>query len=51
MHSYLRAIGFSNLKKGSEIEKLLEKVFRESEDRRSARQNQDSSFMEYSKSF
>lgn len=51
MHSYLRAIGFSNLKKGSEIEKLLEKVFRESEDRRSARQNQDSSFMEYRKSF
>lgn len=51
MHSYLRAIGFSDLRKGSDIERLLQEIFEEATERKSARQNAKSSFMEYSKTF
>lgn len=51
MHSYLRAIGFSNLRKGADIEHLLEEVFQESADRKSVKRNQHSSFAEYRKAF
>lgn len=51
MHSYLRAIGFGSLRKGADIEHLLEKVFQESKERKSVKRNQYSSFMEYRKSF
>lgn len=51
MHSYLRAIGFSNLRKRTEIDQLLETVFRESHNRKSARKGRHDIFIEYGKSF
>ena len=51
MHSYLRAIGFSNLKEGKEIEDLLQTIFQEPSERNVARQDINHAFIEYSKAF
>lgn len=40
MHSYLRAIGFGNLKKESEAEKILDEVFRDYDHRNVAKSGQ-----------
>lgn len=50
MHSYLRAIGFSKLNKESEVEALLDKVYREYDHREAARTD-DGAFLEMEKSF
>lgn len=51
MHSYLRAIGFSNLKKGNEIEKLLEEIVKEPDQEHAVNNEAGSTFIEYSKKF
>lgn len=51
MHSYLRAIGFSNMKKGKEIEALLKDVFHNFDEKSTVKEDSDQVFMEYSKSF
>ena len=50
MHSYLRAIGFSKLKKESEVEKLLEEVFRDYSHRNVVKK-EDGAFLEMRKEF
>ena len=50
MHSYLRAIGFGNIKKESEAERLLEEVYK-SFDHREAVKNGQSVFLEMEKEF
>lgn len=50
MHSYLRAIGFSGIKKESEAEKLLEKIYRDY-DHREAVKDEHSVFLEMEKEF
>ena len=37
MHSYLRAIGFANITKESEVEKLLEDVYKKFDHREAVR--------------
>lgn len=51
MHSYLRAIGFSDVKEGKEIEDLLQDVFRNYDQKCVAKEDLNHSFVEYSKSF
>lgn len=48
MHSYLRAIGFSQLKKESEVEKLLADVYHNF-DHRDAIRDEDTAFIELEK--
>lgn len=50
MHSYLRAIGFSKLKKESEAEELLNRIYRDYDRRNIAKEDQ-SVFLEMEKSF
>lgn len=50
MHSYLRAIGFGNIKKESEAERLLEEVYK-SFDHREAVKDGQSVFLEMEKEF
>ncbi len=50
MHSYLRAIGFSKLKKESEIEKFLTDVY-QNFDHRDAVRDEDSAFVEMEKDY
>lgn len=50
MHSYLRAIGFSNLKTESDTEKLLEDVFRNFDHRNTVKE-ENSVFVEMEKEF
>ena len=50
MHSYLRAIGFGKLKKESEIESILEKIYKDFDHRNVAKQDQ-SVFVEMEKEF
>lgn len=50
MHSYLRAIGFSNLKKESEAERLLDEVFKDFDHRNVAKEEQNV-FLEMEKEF
>lgn len=50
MHSYLKAIGFSNLKKESEVEKLLEDVYR-NYTHRNVVKKKESAFLEMRKEF
>lgn len=51
MHSYLRAIGFSKLKTGREIEKILQEVFQDYNEKCVAKEEVNNAFIEYSKSF
>lgn len=51
MHSYLRAIGFSDLKKGKEIEKILQEVFNDYDEKNIAKEDVNNAFIEYSKCF
>lgn len=50
MHSYLRAIGFSELKKESETEKLLKEIYKDFDHRNIAKKDQ-SVFVEMKKEF
>jgi hypothetical protein len=50
MHSYLRAIGFSKLKKETEIEELLEDVFRNYENKNAVKM-EDRIFLEMDKKY
>ena len=50
MHSYLRAIGFSQLKKESEVEKLLADVYHNF-DHRDAIRDEDTAFIELEKDY
>ena len=50
MHSYLRAIGFSQLKKESEVEKLLADVYQNFEHRDAIR-DEDTAFIELEKDY
>ncbi len=50
MHSYLRAIGFSTIKREAEVEKLLAEVFRDF-DHRDAVRGKDTAFVEMEKEF
>lgn len=50
MHSYLRAIGFSNLKKESEAEELLEEIYHNFDHREAVKDGQ-SAFLEMEKEF
>ena len=50
MHSFLRAIGFSELRKESEIEKLLDEVYRDFESKDVARL-EDGAYIEMEKEF
>lgn len=49
MHSYLRAIGFSSLKKESEVNQLLQETFRDYTERNAVRLDKQSAFVEYTK--
>lgn len=51
MHSFLRAIGFSNLKTGKELKDLLSDVFHEYSERCVAKEETNRAFIEYTKSF
>lgn len=51
MHSFLRAIGFSKIKNGSDVELLLREVFHEYDRKEMVKQDIDVSFVEYSKEF
>ena len=50
MHSYLRAIGFANITKESEVEKLLEDVYKKFDHREAVRED-DTAFIEMEKEF
>lgn len=51
MHSYLRAIGFSSIKDGSDIRDLIQDVFYEYDVRNVSKEDKGLAFVEYSKSF
>ena len=51
MHSYLRAIGFGNLKNESEVNELLKKVFHDYTEKNCVKLDKNSAFIEYSKEF
>lgn len=51
MHSYMRAIGFSDLKTEEELEQVLDNVFRNCSERQAVKQENGNAFMEYRKSF
>lgn len=51
MHSYLRAIGFSNLKPGKDMKDLLQDVFHEHDEKHVAKEDANRAFIEFSKSF
>ena len=51
MHSYLRAIGFSSLKKESDVNQLLQETFRDYTERNAVRLDKQSAFVEYTKEF
>ena len=50
MHSYLRAIGFANITKESEVEKLREDVYKKFDHREAVRED-DTAFIEMEKEF
>lgn len=51
MHSYLRAIGFSDVKDGSEIKDIIHDVFYEYDVRNATKEDKGRAFVEYSKTF
>lgn len=51
MHSYLRSIGFSNLKRGKDIEALLNDICRSYDEKNMVQEEGNQAFVEYSKSF
>ena len=51
MHSYLRAIGFGNLKNESGVNELLKKVFHDYTEKNCVKLDKNSAFIEYSKEF
>ena len=51
MHSYLRAIGFEKIRKESELEKILEDVYRNYEHRNTVKKEDEGAFLEMSRSF
>ena len=51
MHSYLRAIGFSDIKDGSEIKDIIHDVFYEYDERNAAKEDKGRAFVEYSRTF
>lgn len=51
MHSYLRAIGFGEVKDGSEIKDLIHDVFYEYDERNAAKEDKGRAFVEYSREF
>lgn len=51
MHSYLRAIGFSDIKDGSDIKDIIHDVFYEYDERNAVREDKGRAFVEYSKAF
>ena len=50
MHSYLRAVGFSNIKKESEVEELLQQVYKDF-DSKAFSKEENGIFLELKKSF
>lgn len=50
MHSYLRAVGFSNIKKESEVEELLQQVYKDF-DSKAFSKDENGIFLELKKSF
>lgn len=51
MHSYLRSIGFSNLKTERELEEILDQVFRKYTERQAVKEANGNAFVEYSMAF
>lgn len=51
MHSYLRAIGFSDVKDGSDIKDLIHDVFYEYDERNATKEEKGRAFVEYSREF
>ena len=51
MHSYLRSIGFGNLKTEQELEEILDQVFRKYTERRAVKEANGNAFVEYSLAF
>lgn len=51
MHTYLRSIGFSGLKTEQELEDVLDMVFRKYTDRQAVREENGTTFVEYSRAF
>ncbi len=51
MHSYMRAIGFSDIKDGNEIKDIIHDVFYEYDKREAVKEDKGRAFVEYSKDF
>ena len=51
MHSYLKSIGFSDLKTEKELEKVLDQVFRKYTERMAVKEENGNAFVEYSMAF
>ena len=51
MHSYLRSIGFGKIRKESELEEILEDVYRNYEHRNMVKKEEEGVFLEMSRSF
>ncbi len=51
MHSYLRSIGFGKIKRESELEEILEDVYRNYEHRNVVKKEEEGAFLEMSRSF
>lgn len=51
MHSFLRAVGFSNLKADKDLKDILTDVFREYSERTVSKEEPDRAFIEYTKEF
>jgi len=51
LHSYLRAIGFSNIKRGKELDHLLQEVFHGASEKSMVKEDDSASFAEYLKDF
>ncbi len=51
MHSYLRAIGFSDMKDGKELRDLMHDIYHEYDERQIAKEDEEHIFVELSKSF
>ena len=51
MHSYMRAIGFSDIKIGKELKDILSDVFHEFSERYVAKEDTKTAFIEYAKEF
>ena len=51
MHSYLKSVGFSNLKKGKDIDKILKDICNNYDEKHTVQEDANHVFVEYTKSF